>query len=220
MTTIYADRPATKNNPVTVEHVKQMEWLSVVPRKYNPPAFEPSGPYNTAISGAEFYLILEGLGISFEGFAAATGNPATSVKYWTRQDGIPIAAAIAVRDIQRLPAGLRLGSTGILVAHVHCPRRGDGRVDERELPARLKAGNTAPRPAAVLYVNGGASCAHSAPTRWERNACNNMRAAARGRTRDDVSVCRHTCAHPLCLGLACGTSALYSALHLAPCWRE
>lgn len=106
MTTIYADRPATKNNPVTVEHVKQMEWLSVVPRKYNPPTFEPSGPYNTAISGAEFYLILDGLGISFEGFAAATGNPATSVKYWTRQDGIPIAAAIAVRDIQRITTGV------------------------------------------------------------------------------------------------------------------
>lgn len=106
MTTIYADRPATKNNSVTVEHVKQMEWLSVVPRKYDPPVFEPSGPYNTAISGAEFYLILDGLGISFEGFAAATGNPATSVKYWTRQDGIPIAAAIAVRDIQRITTGV------------------------------------------------------------------------------------------------------------------
>ena len=80
--------------------------VSVVPRKYNPPVFEPSGPYNTAISGAEFYLVLDGLGISFEGFAAATSNPVTSVKYWTRQDGIPIVAAIAVRDIQRITTGV------------------------------------------------------------------------------------------------------------------
>lgn len=89
-----------------VQSVDRLDWSMEVPRDYEPPVFGSCGAYNTVLTGDEFYLIMDRLGISPLDLSRATGFPQTSILFWRRSKQIPTHVAITVRHLQKLTNGI------------------------------------------------------------------------------------------------------------------
>ena len=89
-----------------VQSVDRLDWSMEVPRDYTPPVFGSCGAYNTVLTGDEFYLIMDRLGISPLDLSRATGFPQTSILFWRRSKQIPTHVAITVRHLQKLTNGI------------------------------------------------------------------------------------------------------------------
>lgn len=91
---------------MVVQSVDCLDWSMNVPRDYEPPVFGSCGAYNTILTGDEFYLIMDRLGISPLDLSRATGFPQTSILFWRRSKQIPTNVALTVRHLQKLTNGI------------------------------------------------------------------------------------------------------------------